>query len=60
MSKEIIPIERVVRRILVLSQQRVMLDRDLAERFSKAFVFTLSRDEIERISQTVTSSSNLK
>jgi ORF6N domain len=78
MSKEIIPLERVTRRILNLRDQKVMLDRDLAilygvetralnqavkrnpDRFPEDFVFTLSRQEIERISQTVTSSSEAK
>jgi hypothetical protein len=60
MSEEIVPIERVMQRILGLRQQRVMLDRHLAEQFPEDFVFTLSREEIERISQTVTFSSNLK
>jgi hypothetical protein len=78
MTKEIVPIESISQRILNLREQKVMLDRDLAElygvetralnqavkrnadRFPGDFVFTLSRDEIQRISQTVTSSSRLK
>ena len=73
-SKEPIPIEAIVSKIIILRGTRVMLDRDLAEmygvetrvlnqavsrnikRFPKDFMFTLTRDEIMRISQIVTSS----
>jgi hypothetical protein len=74
MNKEIVPIGQIAKSILVLRGQRVMLDRDLAvldgvlnqavkrnsDRFPEDFVFTLSREEIQRISQTVTSSASLK
>ena len=78
MRKDIIPLERIARRILYLRGQKVLLDRDLAAlygvetralnqavkrnwlRFPEDFVFTLSREEIGRISQSVTTSSRLK
>jgi hypothetical protein len=74
MSKQIIPVEQIARKILYLPNQKVLLDRDLAalygvetrvlnqavkrntNRFPDDFVFTLSREEIARISQFVTSS----
>src|SRR5437667_3281861 len=75
MSKEMIPTERIAQKIRYLRREKVLLDRDLAalygvetrtlnqavkRRFPSDFVFTLSREEIERISQTVTSSAGLK
>ena len=78
MSKQIIPVEQIARKILYLRNQKVLLDRDLAalygvetrvlnqavkrntNRFPDDFVFTLSRQEIARISQFVTSSGRLK
>jgi hypothetical protein len=78
MSKELIPLQRVAQKILLLRGERVLLDRDLAalygvqtralnqavkrnaNRFPGDFVFLLSREEIGRISQIVTSSSGLK
>jgi hypothetical protein len=69
MSKEIIPLERIAQRILVLRRQKVLLVETRVisqavkrnkDRFPEDFAFTLSRDEIERISQVVTSSSGLK
>jgi hypothetical protein len=78
MNKEIIPVERIAQRILLLRGQKVLLDRDLARlygvetrainqavkrnknRFPDDFTFALSRKEIERISQIVTSSAGLK
>jgi hypothetical protein len=78
MSKQIIPVEEIARKILYLRNQKVLLDRDLAalygvetrvlnqavkrntNRFPDDFVFTLSREEIARISQFVTSSGRLK
>jgi hypothetical protein len=78
MSKQIIPVEQIARKILYLRDQKVLLDRDLAalygvetrvlnqavkrntNRFHDDFVFTLSREEIARISQFVTSSGRLK
>jgi hypothetical protein len=78
MSREIIPLEQIARKILYLRNQKVLLDRDLAalygvetralnqavkrntDRFPDDFVFTLSREEIARISQFVTSSAQLK
>jgi hypothetical protein len=77
-SKQIIPVEQIARKILYLRNQKVLLDRDLAalygvetrvlnqavkrntNRFPDDFVFTLSRQEIARISQFVTSSGRLK
>ena len=78
MSKEVIPLQRIARQILLLRGERVLLDRDLAtlygvetralnqavkrngNRFPADFVFLLSREEIGRISQIVTSSPGLK
>jgi hypothetical protein len=78
MSKQIIPVEEIARKILYLRNQKVLLDRDLAalygvetrvlnqavkrntNRFPDDFVFILSREEIARISQFVTSSGRLK
>jgi hypothetical protein len=78
MSKEIIPIQLIAERILLVRGEKVLLDRDLAalygvetrtlnqavkrnaSRFPGDFMFVLSRDEIGRISQSVTSSANLK
>jgi hypothetical protein len=78
MSNQVIPIDRIAKRILCVRGKKVILDRDLAVlygvetralnqavkrnalRFPVDFVFTLSRAEIGRISQTVTSSSGLK
>jgi len=71
---DIIPLETIERRILLIRGQKVMLDRDLAQlygvetrvlnqairrnidRFPADFMFTLTRDEIMRISQIVISS----
>ena len=71
---ELIPIERVERKIYLIRGQKVMLDRDLAEiygvktfvlnqavkrnreRFPADFMFSLTRQEIQRISQFVISS----
>jgi hypothetical protein len=71
---ELVPIETIVSKILVLRGEKVLLDRDLAElyevetrvlnqavrrnhrRFPKDFMFTLTREEVLRISQSVTSS----
>jgi len=73
---DIIPLETIERRILLIRGQKVMLDRDLAQlygvetrvlnqairrnidRFPADFMFTLTRDEIMRISQIVISSSH--
>lgn len=73
-DSNLIPAERIERRILFVRGQKVLLDRDLAElygvetrvlnqavrrnidRFPEDFMFALSREEILRISQTVTSS----
>jgi hypothetical protein len=73
-DSNLIPAERIERRILLVRGQKVLLDRDLAElydvetrvlnqavrrninRFPEDFMFALSREEILRISQTVTSS----
>ena len=73
---DIIPLEAIERRILLIRGQKVMLDRDLAQlygvetrvlnqairrnidRFPADFMFTLTRDEIMRISQIVISSSH--
>jgi hypothetical protein len=78
MSKQIIPVEQIARKILYLRNRKVLLDRDLAalygvetrvlnqavkrntNRFPDDSVFTLSRQEIARISQFVTSSGRLK
>jgi hypothetical protein len=78
MSKEVIPIQLIAERILLVRGEKVLLDRDLAalygvetrtlnqavkrnaSRFPGDFMFVLSRDEIGRISQSVTSSSHLK
>jgi len=72
----LLPEERIERRILVIRGQKVMLDRDLAElygvptfrlneqvkrnidRFPEDFMFSLSRQEILRISQFAISSEN--
>ncbi len=72
--KELIPVEIIERKIYLIRNQKVMLDRDLAElygvetrvlnqavrrnieRFPEDFMFSLSREEIMRISQIVTSS----
>lgn len=72
--KELIPIEMLERKIYLIRNQKVMLDRDLAElyrvetrvlnqavrrnigRFPDDFMFPLTREEIMRISQIVTSS----
>jgi len=75
MSKDVIPIYPIPEKILCLREQKVILDRDLArlygvrvlnqavkrnsDRFPPDFAFVLSRVEIERISQFVTSSSTL-
>ena len=71
---KLIPEETIVSKILVLRNEKVLLDRDLAKlygvetrvlnqavsrnigRFPPDFMFTLTRDEIMRISQIVTSS----
>ena len=71
---DLVPIETIVSKILVLRGEKVLLDRDLAElygvetrvlnqavrrnnrRFPKDFMFTLTREEVMRISQSVTSS----
>jgi len=73
---DIIPLDTIERRILLIRGQKVMLDRDLAQlygvetrvlnqavrrnidRFPADFMFTLTRDEIMRISQIVISSSH--
>jgi hypothetical protein len=73
---DIIPLETIERRILLIRGQKVILDRDLAQlcgvetrvlnqavrrnidRFPADFMFTLTRDEIMRISQIVISSSH--
>ncbi len=78
MSKEVIPIQLIAERILLVRGEKVLLDRDLAalygvetrtlnqavkrndSRFPRDFMFVLSRDEIGRISQSVTSSTHLK
>jgi hypothetical protein len=72
--ENLMPIERIERRILLLRGHKVMLDADLAElygvqtralnqavkrnieRFPKDFMFRLTREEINGISQLVTSS----
>ena len=69
-----LPIERIEQAILLIREQKVMLDVDLAvlyevptkalnqavkrneRRFPSDFMFALTRDEIMRISQIVTSS----
>ena len=69
-----VPLERIKQSIVLISGQKVMLDRDLAnlyevetrvlnqavgrniKRFPEDFMFALTRDEIMRISQIVTSS----
>lgn len=69
-----VPIERITGKIYLIRDQKVMMDRDLAElygvetrvlnqavsrnikRFPPDFMFALTRDEIMRISQIVTSS----
>jgi hypothetical protein len=74
--KELIPVERIERKIYLIRGQKVMLDRDLArlymvqtkvlnqsvkrklKRFPNDFMFSLTRQEILRMSQFVTSSSN--
>jgi len=74
MSNNLIPIERIEAKIFVIRDQKVMLDRDLAElygvetrvlvqavkrnieRFPKDFMFQLTREEFNLISQFVTSS----
>ena len=71
---KLIPVETIASKILFLRNEKVLLDRDLAElygvetrvlnqavsrnirRFPPDFMFTLTRDEIMRISQIVTSS----
>jgi len=71
---KLIPVETIANKILFLRNEKVLLDRDLAElygvetrvlnqsvsrnirRFPQDFMFTLTRDEIMRISQIVTSS----
>ncbi len=71
---KLVPIESIVSKIVFLRDEKVILDRDLAElygvetrvlnqavsrnikRFPPDFMFTLTRDEIMRISQIVTSS----
>ena len=71
---EHIPTEIIERKIYLIRNKKVMLDRDLAElygvetrvlnqavkrnikRFPSDFLFSLSREEILRISQIVTSS----
>jgi hypothetical protein len=78
MSKEVIPIQLIAERILLVRGGKVLLDRDLAvlygvetralnqavkrnaSRFPGDFMFVRSRDEIGRISQSVTSSAHLK
>ena len=73
-ASNLIPAERIERRILLVRGQKVLLDRDLAglygvetrvlnqavrrniDRFPEDFMFALSREEILRMSQTVTSS----
>ncbi|UCE53610.1 MAG: ORF6N domain-containing protein [Desulfobacterales bacterium] len=74
---DLVPIEAIVRKIVLVRGEKVLLDRDLAElygvetralnqavsrnikRFPEDFMFTLTREEIMRISQIVTSS-NIK
>jgi hypothetical protein len=70
--KELIPKESLLNKILVIRNQKVMLDRDLAvlygvetrvlkqsvrrniKRFPKDFMFTLAKNEIEKmVSQNV-------
>ncbi len=71
---KLIPVETIASKILFLRNEKILLDRDLAElygvetrvlnqavsrnirRFPPDFMFTLTRDEIMRISQIVTSS----
>jgi uncharacterized protein (DUF342 family) len=71
---KLVPIESIISKIVFLRDEKVLLDRDLAElygvetrvlnqavsrnikRFPPDFMFTLTRDEIMRISQIVTSS----
>ena len=71
---KLVPIESIISKIVFLRDEKVILDRDLAElygvetrvlnqavsrnikRFPPDFMFTLTRDEIMRISQIVTSS----
>src|SRR4051794_27120014 len=78
MSKQIIRLQVIAERIILLRGEKVLLDRDLAalygvetrvlnqavsrnaDRFPGDFMFTLSREEIARISQSVTSSASLK
>ena len=75
---DLIPVEIISRKILLIRGQKVMLDRDLAElygvetrvlkqsvrrnkkRFPVDFMFELTREEIMRISQIVTSSTKIK
>lgn len=72
--KTLIPVEMIERKIYLIRNQKVMLDRDPAElygvetrvlnqsvrrnieRFPEDFMFSLTREEIMRISQIVTSS----
>lgn len=74
--KTIVTSELIVRKIYLIREQKVMLDRDLAElyevetralnqavrrnaeRFPEDFVFSLTREEIMNLSQTVISSGN--
>jgi hypothetical protein len=61
MGKDVIPIYRVAEKILYLREQKIILDRDLASLYCvQTPVLILSRAEIERISQFVTSSSTLR
>ena len=71
---KLIPVETIANKILFLRDEKILLDRDLAElygvetrvlnqavsrnirRFPSDFMFSLTRDEIMRISQIVTSS----
>jgi hypothetical protein len=71
---KLIPVETIANKILFLRNEKVLMDRDLAElygvetrvlnqavsrnirRFPPDFMFTLTRDEIMRISQIVISS----
>ena len=71
---DLVPVEAIVRKIVLVRGEKVLLDRDLAElygvetrvlnqavsrnikRFPEDFMFTLTREEIMRISQIVTSS----
>lgn len=74
----IVPVERIEQKILMIRGEKVMLDSDLAmlygvetralnqavkrnkDRFPKDFMFHLTRGEIKRISQFVTSSGGHK